>query len=271
MIDAVVVAVKEKTSSLEASLQEMYNSAPICQITNAQATGICAKYNVGIDFALQQYSSAITANKKNSESGFTSENPAMRWTIFSHDDAILKSNNINSLLLTMAKQGADIVGVAGNTQIPKLDPGYWWDGLVTGEFRGAGAVIHRTPETDNMFHIESYGPYPQQVTSLDGVWIAVRTACLKNINLRFDADTYPGYHYYDVDFCATARSLGLNIWVGGILLLHDKWGKGIEDPSFEIHKELFIKKWSKQKHLYYKGQPLQKNNSFVKNTTAFGG
>jgi GT2 family glycosyltransferase len=262
VIDSVIVAVKDWSEELEKDLQNMYGAnVQIDQITNNDAIGICAKYNQAID-ALVEFRTAV-------------EKDALRlvgkdyhWTIFTHDDAILKSNNLNELLNEMYRVGADIVGVAGNANIPAVNPGGWWDGLTTAKFRGSGAVIHRTPDTENMFHIESYGPYPQPVAVLDGVWFAVRTECLKDKKLRFD-ETLPGYHYYDVDFCATARSLGYKIWVAGIMILHDKWGKGIEDPAFKEHQKIFVDKWSKQKHLYYKGQPSAASNPFVKGTTAF--
>jgi GT2 family glycosyltransferase len=254
VIDGVIVAVKDWKEETEKQFREMYGTTQIHQVGNSEASGICAKYNQAIE-------NIIRTSCSPGEGG--------SWTIISHDDAILKSNNLNELLDEMYSAGADIVGVAGNANIPALDPGYWWDGLTTAGFRGSGAVIHRTPDTENMFHIESYGPYPQPVAALDGVWFAVRTECFKNPKLRFDAETFPGYHYYDVDFCATARSLGYKIWAAGIMILHDKWGRGVEDPAFKQHQKLFINKWSKKMGDYYKGKPSKKNNPFIKGTTAF--
>lgn len=258
MLDGVIVAVKEKSEDLGSRLREEYGClTPILQIDNTEAAGICAKYNLGID--------KVIAEKKCSPEAST----RYSWTIFAHDDAVLKTNDFRRSLSSMQKVSADIVGVAGNVSIPKIDPGYWWEGLTDGDFRGSGAVIHRTPNTEKMYHVESYGPYPQQVSCLDGVWFAVRTEILRNTKLRFDSQTFTGYHYYDADFCATARSLGYKIWVGDILFLHDRWGKGVEDSSFKEAQALFIEKWSKQKHLYYLGRPSPSNNPFIKGTSAF--
>ena len=119
-----------------------------------------------------------------------------------------------------------------------------------------------------MFHIESYGPYPQEVAALDGIWIAVKASILKkDKHLRFET-SFPGYHYYDADFCATARSRGYKIWVANLLFLHDKWGKGVEDPSFLEHQKLFMDKWKSRIHLYYMNQPKLSDNSFVNSTGA---
>ena len=248
MINSVIVAVKEKSEDLESSFKQMYGAVSIIQISNEEAEGICSKYNLGI----------IQALSKSKEG----------WIIFAHDDAILKSGNPSEELNKLENFGADVIGVAGNCKIPKLSPGYWWSGITETGFRGSGAVVHRTPSLQNVFHIESYGPYPQQVAALDGIWMAVKASCLADDeNLRFEG-SFPGYHYYDADFCATARRRGYKIWVADLLFLHDKWGKGVEDPSFLQHQELFLNKWKRQMHLYYLNRPKLSVNSFINSTGA---
>jgi GT2 family glycosyltransferase len=254
MIESVIVAVKDFDIKLSQRLWDeywgQYDPDKVIQVPNSEAEGICAKYNLGID--------QIDTKKEDS------------WVIFCHDDVFLKSSphHLWDVLKRMDDKGADIVCAAGNVSIPKIDPGYWWEGLTTADFRGSGAVLHRTPGTEDMFHIESYGPFPQQVAVFDGLWFAVKASAFKNPTLRFEG-SFPGYHFYDVDFCATARSLDLKIWTVDVMVLHNKWGKGIEDPSFKEHQQLFIDKWSKKKHLYYKGSVAASNNSFVKKTSAF--
>jgi len=258
-IAGVIFAVKDWDEEFQTKMEKGYSlhgSLPdIIQVTNDEATGICAKYNKGIETALYQCDLTHGALDYS-------------WIIFSHDDVIIKSKDLSGSLNKAHALGADIVCVAGNAHIPAIDPGYWWDGLTTAKFRGSGAVIHRTPDTDDMYHIESYGPYPQKVAAFDGLWFAVKTKTLmENPKLRFD-ESYPGYHYYDVDFAATARSLDCQIWTADILLLHNKWGRGIEDTSFKEHQKIFIDKWSKKKHLYYRGD-FSSDNNFVSNTSAF--
>jgi len=252
-IHAIIVAVKNLDSQLEQRMATEYNIAPhnIIQIPNSAGRGICAKYNRGIERVLE--------HKTDQD-----------WVVFSHDDVVLKTNpdQVCKSLEEIGTKGAEIACAAGNVGIPAINPGYWWDGLTTAQFRGSGAVVHRTPETEGVFHIESYGPYPQQVAVFDGLWFAVKIGALHNSKLRFE-ENFPGYHYYDADFCATARSLDFQIWTADVLVLHDKWGRGIQDLSFGEHQKLFIEKWSKQKHLYYKGGITGGSNAFIKGTTAF--
>jgi len=279
-ITGVVVAVREWTEELEKKMHASYglhgSLIDVAQIGNDEASGICAKYNRGIE-KIVGYQADIRKHDggPNRCRGNWKEEPwkdpmlDYSWVIFTHDDTIIKSNDLNKSLNDAHSNGADIVCVAGTTKIPPLDPGYWWKGLTEAGFRGSGSVIHRTPKTEDMFHIESYGPYPQQVAAFDGLWFAVKTSVLmKDAKLRFD-ELYPGYHYYDVDFAATARSLDYQIWTADIQILHDKWGRGMEDPAFKEHQKIFIDKWSKKKHLYYRGAPANTNNTFVKGTGAF--
>ena len=270
IITCVVVAVKNWSEELEKTIKDDYGPrgtagrVEVDQIDNSQANGICAKYNLAIEKIISLYGS-----RKDEPSFWGISNYS--WVVFSHDDVLIKTShaNLNLAFNQVAAKGADIVCAAGTTQIPPLDPGYWWKGLTEAGFRGSGSVIHRTPGTDDILHIESYGPYPQQVAAFDGLWFAVRLSTLLNQpKLRFE-DSLPGYHYYDVDFAATARSLDLSLWTMDIQLLHNKWGRGMEDPAFEQHQKLFIDKWSKQKHLYYRGAPPQQNISFIDSTSAF--
>lgn len=258
IIAGVVVAVKDWSEEIEKCISSSYgNLVDVFLIDNSEASGICAKYNQGIKRVLDLYTRA----KKD----WSLDNT---WVVFSHDDIVLKSSNLN-ICQALQKIEADVACVAGTTQIPPLDPGYWWKGLTEPGFRGSGSVIHRTPNTDDMFHIESYGPYPQQVAAFDGLWFAVKIkALMEKDQLRFD-ELYPGYHYYDADFAATARSLDCKISTVDIQILHDKWGRGMEDPAFLEHQRLFINKWSKKKHLYYRGAPEVKDNFFISGTGAF--
>jgi GT2 family glycosyltransferase len=253
-IHGVVVGVKDFNKELSKKLLETYK-APTIQVTNSEAKGLCAKYNLVI----------------NSRIDFERTDVENSWLVFTHDDVTLLSSldNLRNQLESMKQKGAAIVAVAGSTNLPPINPGHWWYGLMTSEFRGSGAVVHKTPGSDEMQHIESYGPYPQQVAAIDGLWFAVRTKYFKDKKLRFDEKTFDGYHYYDADFCATARSLGYKIWVAGILVSHDVWGRGIEDPKFKKYQKRFFKKWKKRSKEYKRFDKVVVKNKFIDNTSAY--
>jgi len=169
----------------------------------------------------------------------------------------------------MEAKGADIVTVAGSTVVPPVNPGYWWYGITTTKFRGAGAVIHKTPGEEELFHVESYGPFPQEIAAFDGLWFAVKMKALLDERLRFDAEVFDGYHYYDADFAATARSLGYKIWVTGIMISHNSIGKGMHDPVFLKYQQKFIDKWNSNTEYFTYSPEAKTGSKFVDGTSAF--
>lgn len=264
-IERVVYAVREKSKELYRRAMEQYGgidrefSADIAlQVPNSKGKGICAKYNYAIEKTLETLRDC--------------EDISGRWLVFSHDDVDLVSRKeeLHRSLIAMYELGAEIVVAAGNCEVPQLMPGAWWFGLTSGKFKGSGAVIHQTPDSKGMQHIESYGPYPQQVAAFDGLWFAVSLKALRDKpTLRFDAEVFDGYHYYDADFSATARSLDCPIWSSGILVSHNKWGRGVDDPEFDRYQKLFAAKWQGKIADYYRYKPSKSEIPFIKNTVAF--
>jgi hypothetical protein len=257
-VERVVYAVKEESEELSYRATDQYGGKDIAlQVSNDVAKGICAKYNYAIDEILDSLRDC--------------DDLSDRWAVFSHDDVDLVSrkDELDRQLLLMKKRGADIVVVAGNCEVPPLVPGAWWFGLVSGKFKGSGAVIHKTPNSD-MNHMESYGPYPQQVAAFDGLWVAVNLQTLRDKpELRFDGEVFDGYHYYDADFSATARALDCPMWAAGIVVSHNKWGKGMHDPEFTAYQELFANKWQSRIANYYSYRPTKSKVDFVNSTVAF--
>lgn len=245
-IQAVIVAVRDFSPVLQAKFFDYYK-APVIQISNQDGGGICDKYNKGLE-------------KLNLDDN--------SWIIFSHDDVDLLSplEEVYFQLNNASGDGYKVVAVAGNTEVPPLFPGFWWHGLTTKEFRGSGAVVHKTPGTEKMRHIESYGPYPQQIAAFDGLWFAVKAEVFKSF--KFDP-FIDGYHYYDADFCAQARAHNVPMCSAGILVYHNQWGKGIEDSNFNRLQKKFIEKWKSKLSDYRNFQKIQTSSAFVTGTSAF--
>ena len=63
-----------------------------------------------------------------------------------------------------------------------------------------------------------YGTTPSPVTSLDGVWLAMRRSTLIEKNVRFD-ESLP-LHFYEMDFYRTVQASSLSLGVWPIALTH---------------------------------------------------
>lgn len=227
-------------------LHKIYDR-PIYGIDNACVSGggICQKYNTAISHIL----SLEPVNES-------------EWIVFQHNDAVPISNisQIENKLDEAREKGASVVGVAGSLIVPPVSPGFWWHGLGTPQFRGAGAVQHPMRDmskpnelvVNDKFLMSFYGPYPQRVAAIDGLWMAINAADLaKYHDLRFDATTFDtDYHYYDADFCATVRKLKLQMWIMGVIMHHNSPGISMLSTGFLLAQKKFMSKWWKNQAEY---------------------
>ena len=228
----------EKMAQIKAQYADVDSSIDVMIITNDAITGgICKKYNHAIETALK------THNGEN------------EWIVFSHNDAVLKSpiHFVEDVLTKMrTEKNAGIIGVAGTKKVPPVAPGFWWNGIGKPGFEGVGFAEHAVNNEKSQSFMSTYGPFPDRVAAIDGVWFAVNLKILAdNQGLRFDEETLEGmYHYYDADFCATARSLGIQMWVGGIHVIHASPGASMGQQSFVLAQSKFVQKWFKKQAQY---------------------
>ncbi len=76
--------------------------------------------------------------------------------------------------------------------------------------------------------------------TLDGVFMAMRREVPERV--RFDAETFDGFHFYDLDFCHRAALSGLRLAVTtNIVALHESVGRF--DAEFERYAARFRAKY----------------------------
>lgn len=155
--------------------------------------------------------------------------------IFCHDDIEMVDADFGARVLAHL-QTQDVVGVAGSQR------------LVNGDWTHAGApyscgqILHRP--TDGKGHIYYavglHHATPAPVEALDGVFIAMR----RNVweTLKFDEQTFDGFHLYDVDFTYRARLAGFQLAVPlDLLLIHFSTGK--YDAAWQRFNQRFLEKF----------------------------
>ncbi len=140
--------------------------------------------------------------------------------VFVHDDVWIE----DLFLADRLEEGLarfDVVGIAGNRRrvgrqlkfytVPggedRLDFGYTSGRLGIG--MPGGRVL-------------DLGPSPAACELLDGLFIATRRSTLRRAGVRFDPRF--DFHFYDMDFCRTARQAGLSLGTWPIVLTHRSWG-----------------------------------------------
>ena len=163
--------------------------------------------------------------------------------VFVHDDVYL-----NDWFLTQRVAEAlshfDIVGLAGaqNPDLTQpswglrfdenLNPMGWQPGV-----QRSGAVNHFDYACPT---VSVYGPTPMPCQLLDGVFLAARTAKLKEHGVRFDPRF--DFHCYDVDFCRTALTKGLRLGTWPIAITHDSAGNYASE-GFKRAARAYLDKW----------------------------
>lgn len=143
-----------------------------------------------------------------------------------------------------ALRAFDIIGVAGNRRRVARQPS-WLFGApgpdnVFGKDREnhSGAVAHATTPCGP---VDYFGPTPAECELLDGVFLAARRDTLRNAAIGFDERF--DFHFYDMDFCRSARAAGLTLGCWAIAITHASVGPGLGKPDWRRNYRKYLEKW----------------------------
>jgi GT2 family glycosyltransferase len=149
--------------------------------------------------------------------------------VFVHDDVALYDFFLPHRIADGLAQ-FDVIGVAGSINPPADHAGFHMR-LPAGESRPTdaqanGYVLEESGAVNHLFatheYISRYGPAPQQVALLDGLFLAAKVSTLRRAKARFDERFL--FHFYDLDFCRTCVARGLRIGTWPIALGHASAG-----------------------------------------------
>jgi predicted O-linked N-acetylglucosamine transferase (SPINDLY family) len=158
--------------------------------------------------------------------------------IFIHDDAWIDEPNLTDAVVNGLSK-FDVIGVAGNRRRRPRQPAWafidtrWtWDEKVN----LSGQVAHgKHPQGP----ISDFGPSPAECELLDGVFLATTKRRLGQ-QIRFDPAF--DFHFYDMDFCRSARLQQLKLGTWPIALTHQSGG-AFGSHGWIDKYEKYIAKW----------------------------
>jgi GT2 family glycosyltransferase len=159
--------------------------------------------------------------------------------VFVHDDVWVDDYFLADRVLDGLRD-FDVIGVAGNRRRVPRQPGW---GYVDTKFTTddsanlSGAVAHGAHPFS---HVISFGPVPAPCELLDGVFMAARRSSLTRSEVRFDARF--DFHFYDLDFCRTARARGLRLGTWPICITHQSTG-AFGKPQWSQKYREYLEKW----------------------------
>jgi hypothetical protein len=163
-----------------------------------------------------------------------------------HDDVHLHDLHV-SARAREAVTAFDIAGIAGAREPDLAQPSWYWsfqqaDGsLLRGpKQQGAqsGSVNHGDPQT---LRVQVFGALPHPCELVDGVLMVLDADRIRAAGVRFDEQFR--FHFYDIDFCRSARAQNLSVGTWPISITHSSRG-GFDSAMFAEQAHLYLAKWT---------------------------
>lgn len=159
--------------------------------------------------------------------------------VFVHDDVWIEDERFIDNVIEGCEQ-YDVIGIAGNRRRVNKQPAW---AFVNDNFEWdtpenlSGSIRHGEQSGGKL---DVFGDAPAECELLDGVFLAAKKSVLNAHNVKFD--TRFNFHFYDMDFCRTARKKGLKLGTWPIALTHQSAG-AFNSPSWQEKKSLYFRKW----------------------------
>jgi GT2 family glycosyltransferase len=166
--------------------------------------------------------------------------PGADALVFMHDDVWLDDYFVGQRVLEGLAR-FDVIGVAGNRRRVSGQPSWAlrdlslaWDA----NDNLSGAVAHGQLPFGEITAFNLVLP-PAECELMDGVFLAARKSTLNAAGVRFD--TRFRFHFYDLDFCRSARQAGLRLGTWPISITHQSGGTA--SPEWREAFRVYIDKW----------------------------
>lgn len=190
-----------------------------------------------------EYEVCVIDNSSNDYSIFTAYNEGVRRAkgdilCFMHDDVLFNTNEwgktVTSTFISNPEYG--LLGLGGSQMLPKI-PTPWCSTLFTVSTMHSDSI----PAISSTFVNINRSIVP--VVAVDGVWMCMPRKVFEKVS--FDAQTYEGFHMYDIDTCLQVIHQGYKV---GVLTSIDMY----HPSSGTYNRQWFdnMKKcWKKWQHL----------------------
>ncbi len=159
--------------------------------------------------------------------------------VFVHDDVWIDDYFFGDRIIA-GLRAYDVIGLAGNRRRLPGQPGWCY---VDTNFKYderqnlSGAVAHGAEPCGTVAY---FGKAPADCELLDGLLLAVRKSALVERRVLFDPQF--DFHFYDLDFCRSARKNGLRIGTWPICVTHQSGGAFNTAPWHQKY-QAYLAKW----------------------------
>jgi GT2 family glycosyltransferase len=160
--------------------------------------------------------------------------------VFVHDDVWIDDHFVADRVVEGLRT-YDVIGVVGNRRRVRYQPAwcvsdtkFTWDHAAN----LSGSIAHGAQP---FAPVSFYGAVPAECELLDGVFLAARKSALLHNSVLFDPRFE--FHFYDLDFCRSARQRGVRLGTWPICLTHQSSGSYGTQKWREKYR-LYIEKWT---------------------------
>lgn len=165
------------------------------------------------------------------------------YVVYIHDDVWIDDFFIYDRLLDGLAR-FDVLGVVGSKAPQTIQPSWAFthidpkSGLVWDQPSNfSGGIAHGTKPCGE---VTWFGKTPAAVEVLDGVMLAINRKQILAAGARFDPQFK--FHFYDLDFCRSARAQGLRLGTWPIALTHQSGGH-FGSPEWSEAYRNYLHKW----------------------------
>lgn len=155
--------------------------------------------------------------------------------VFCHDDIGIVCDDFAGRLRRYLAR-FDVIGVAGCDKL--TGPMWVWAGAPP---RTLAWVCPANDAGTFPAFILGVGPLLENAQALDGVFIGARREAAEHIG--FDADTFDGFHFYDLDFSYRAARAGLRCAVAADIVLWHASDGDFASPTWQHYAQRFVQKF----------------------------
>lgn len=162
--------------------------------------------------------------------------------VFIHDDVWIDDYFLANRVIE-GLETYDVIGVAGNRRRISGQPNWAFTSLLDGKLtlddktNLSGGVAHGPYPVGT---VRLFGTTPSECELLDGVFLAAKKSTLIDHRVLFDPIF--DFHFYDMDFCRSAREKGLRLGTWPICITHQSNG-AFNSQSWREKLSLYRKKW----------------------------
>jgi hypothetical protein len=159
---------------------------------------------------------------------------------FMHEDIKFHTDGWGqSVTNALSDKTIGVLGVAGGTYQPKVPSAYWSSGPEYIRMQ----VLHTVAQGELILDLINPDSQPiAEVAVADGVWLCSRREVW--LKYQFDEQTFPGFHFYDIDYCTAIASQYRICITFGVLLEH--FSKGSMNEQWLLAALDYQQKWAAQ-------------------------